>query len=75
MADPHHYKKKWPEIRALYKHARQLAESTQRTQAAYDQGLQEAMQQEFEALEVQEVSIAARKMELQAKMSKLRIGS
>jgi hypothetical protein len=33
------------------------------------------MQQEFEALEVQEVSIAARKMELQAKMSKLRIGS
>jgi hypothetical protein len=52
------------------KHAHQLAESTQRTQAVYDQGLQEATQQESEALEVQEALIAASKMELQAKMSK-----
>ena len=52
-------------------HTRLLAESEQSAQAAYSQGLQVAMQHELDALELQEALIAARKKELQAKMSQL----
>jgi hypothetical protein len=58
------------EIPMREKHARLLTESVERTQAVYERGLQEATQNELDELEVQEALIAARKKELQAKLSK-----
>jgi hypothetical protein len=61
------------EVRVREEHTRLMAESVKITQTAYNQGLQVAMQHELEALEVQEALIAARKEDLQLKMTKLEI--
>jgi len=59
--------------KAREEHARFYAKSIQHfheIEAVMDQRRQEAMQQELDALDVQEASIAAQKKELQANMGK-----